>query len=187
MALSKQYFTILQLLRTARQQVDVNFAEWKVFCEDAAESEDHVEMSVFLHDLVPSGVAPKEWFKCWQSQIDKVTELLKAHSEHLKGRIDRKTEEVESLRDGVRLTTLSFCIRFLNSQVYNDTDEGCLVIQCNFTPRSDERHSSKPCNLCIHGCHSYIHAAWVYGCKYVHLIDRAITKEPCRHYGHCPS
>lgn len=110
MALSKQYFTVLQLLRTARQQIDVNFAEWQVFCEKAAGNEDHYEIFIFLRNLECSGGARKELVECWQAQLDTVTELLKAQTEHLKGRIDRKTEEVESLRDGVRLMTFSFCI-----------------------------------------------------------------------------
>lgn len=125
MALSKQYFTVLQLLRTARQQVDINFAEWKLFCEDTAE--DHFQI-LPLYGLARSRSAHREWSKCWQAQVDEVTELLKAQTEHLKGRIDRKTEEVQSLRDGVRLTTASFYIRFLNPQIYNDTNKGRLVI-----------------------------------------------------------
>lgn len=142
MALSKQYFTVLQLLRTARQQIDVNFAEWKVFCDNAAGKEYHLEIFLFLGNLAPHGVAREKWFECWQAQIDKVTELLKAQIEQLEGRIDRKTEEVESLRDGVRLTTVSFCICFFNPQIYNDTDKDCLVIECNITPRGDERNGS---------------------------------------------
>lgn len=45
--------------------------------------------------------ANEETFKAWEMQLDKVTQLLKTQTEHLKGRVDRKMEEVESLRDGV--------------------------------------------------------------------------------------
>lgn len=101
MALSKQYFTVLQLLRTARQQIDMNLAEWQAFC---GKDRDYDNVELFMEATYGHKDIMKETFKSWEMQRDKVTQLLKVQTEHLKGRIDRKMEEVESLREGVRPT-----------------------------------------------------------------------------------
>lgn len=117
MSLSKQYFTVLQLLRTAGQQIDVNFSEWQAVCGAAIGVQEQDNVSRFLQALTPSELTSNEQLKCWETQRDKVTQLLEAQTKHLKGRIDRKTEEVKSLRDGVRRSIFASCFRFPGSQL----------------------------------------------------------------------
>lgn len=92
MHLSKQYFSILQVLRIADQWIDETVAEW--------ENTKHI--------LVQEVKRTKQIFQGhhnplqpFDDQVDKVTQLLRFEAKLLKERISRKTEDVKSLRDGV--------------------------------------------------------------------------------------
>lgn len=114
MTLSKQYFTVLQLLRTARQQIDLNLAAWEEFCGTSQEGQAVFIRKYFI--LTEKGVN-EETLKSWETQQNKVTQHLRIQTESLRGRIDRKTEEVKSLRDGVRLAEYQFLFSLLCFQV----------------------------------------------------------------------
>lgn len=164
MTLSKQYFTVLQLLRTARQQIDLNLAAWDEFCGTSQEGQLLFEKEWFVLNKTGGN---EESLKSWETQQNKVTQHLRIQTESLRGRIDRKTEEVKSLRDGVRLAEYQIFSRFCVFKLlgFQCTNRMFSVIQCNIASRSNERHGSEPCNIRVYGCYYCIHTAWVHGCK----------------------
>lgn len=110
MDLSKQYFTTLQLLRIARQQIENNLVGWEELRELPANerAQDRLHRPSSIHDRVLSTLdkfvlseGGVQVFKVWEEQRDRVTQLFKTRAKHLTERIDQKTKEVESLRDGV--------------------------------------------------------------------------------------
>lgn len=110
MHLSKQYFTVLQLLRISRQRIDDDFAGWEDLCRSG-----HTEK--FMRIIVDDDLLDETW-KTWETQRDQITDSLRTQTAGLKERIDRRTEEVESLRDGVRTHMyLLLCCRSRGFQV----------------------------------------------------------------------
>lgn len=85
-----QYFTVLQTLRIARQWIDENNAEWEKSKED-----------LLLCTKYYPNLASVADGQSLDEQVDKVTQLLNSQTAQLRNRIDRKTAEVQSLRDGV--------------------------------------------------------------------------------------
>lgn len=100
MSLSRQYFTVLQVLRIARQWIDDNLAEWKRTTTGILHSNNQGQIAW--------EVKPVAAGQSLENQLDKVTALLTSQTEQLRQRIDGKAREVESLRDGVRI-----CLCFL--------------------------------------------------------------------------
>lgn len=98
MNLSKVYFTVLQLLRIARQWIDENSAEWEKFCNAGS-----VSLSNDLRLFLRRTGCNDEVLESWIDRRDELTHLLESYTQQLRDRIDRKSEEVKSLRDGVRI------------------------------------------------------------------------------------
>lgn len=98
MNLSKVYFTVLQLLRIARQWIDENSAEWEKFCNAGLRPYPQ-NLRLSLREIgCNDGV-----LNSWDDRRDELTDLVKSYTKQLRDRIDRKSEEVKSLRDGVRI------------------------------------------------------------------------------------
>lgn len=101
MRLSRQYFTVLQILRIARQWIDANASEWKQF-------EQGILQYISILGVLP-GVTPGSWDHDLPLHLEKVTQLLSSQTRQLQERIDQKTEDVKSLRDGVYTKPLPSC------------------------------------------------------------------------------
>lgn len=110
MDLSKQYFTTLQLLRIARQRIENTISAWKELRElpDTNPQWDQLHKSTSAEHRVLSTLdkfvlseGDKQTFKEWEEQRERVTQLFETRAKQLTERIDQKTKEVESLRDGV--------------------------------------------------------------------------------------
>lgn len=110
MDLSKQYFTTLQLLRIARQRIDNHRNAWEELRDipnndwewdrrHKSTSSHHRPLSTLDKFVLSEGGEPI--FKIWEEQRDRVTKLFGTKAQNLTERIDQKTKEVESLRDGV--------------------------------------------------------------------------------------
>lgn len=149
MELSRQYFTVLQLLRISEKWIDDNLAEWKNFCEGSLGDKDidhflRVGFSMYRRiELIsnPAAFADEltELLKRWALQRDKVTQMMTAQSQQLRDRIDKKTEEVISLRDGVspsRFIPTSHT-RFLDLPTSGKTDQG--ISSCSTQPHSEKQ------------------------------------------------
>lgn len=96
MNLSKVYFTVLQLLRIARQWIDENSAEWEKFCNAGLRPYPQ-NLRLSLREIgCNDGV-----LNSWDDRRDELTDLVKSYTKQLRDRIDRKSEEVKSLRDGL--------------------------------------------------------------------------------------
>jgi hypothetical protein len=107
MDLSKQYFTVLQLLRDARRRIEDNHADWKRLCGiiDFSDTESTRDL---LEDIFDNN---EDTLSNWKSQLDTMSIFFDEQTKLLQERIDRKTEEVKSLRDGVcpdQLPTIQF-------------------------------------------------------------------------------
>lgn len=98
MALSTQYFTALQLLRVARQQIEESQADWTEFCENVEGKSGQIPVI----DLLTRDDYNHEAIDCWNGYRNALTRLYQKLTQELHDRIDRKTKEVESLRDGVQ-------------------------------------------------------------------------------------
>lgn len=141
MDLSKQYFTVLELLRIARQRIEDDFAEWERLCspEDRGYSLAGSEpINTFIFSIVDEDLRD-ETMKSWETQRDRLTESFRAIMDRLKGRIDRQTEDVKSLRDGVRLhhSVSSSLLRFQVAGLHGN------VLTIGFTSCSTQHHSEK--------------------------------------------
>lgn len=124
MDLSKQYFTTLQLLRIARQRIETHRIAWEELRDlpDNNDSERDRFRDLLANDAIWDRLhnSPSTYHRVlstldtfvlseggepilniWEEQRDKVTQLFKTRARHLTERIDQKTKEVESLRDGV--------------------------------------------------------------------------------------
>lgn len=86
MNLSKQYFTVLQILRTASKEIDETMAEWEVLQKYSISS--------------PLCLEGRDAEKA-QKHVDIVTRLLAKQVKQLQERIGRKIEDIKGLRDGV--------------------------------------------------------------------------------------
>lgn len=111
MDLSKQYFTTLQILRIARQRIDNNRLAWEELRDlpDKGWKLDRLHESPSTHHRVLSTLdkfvlseGGEPILEMWEEQRDRVTQLVRTKAKYLTERIDQKTKEVESLRDGVR-------------------------------------------------------------------------------------
>lgn len=101
MDLFKRYFTTLQLLRIARQRINDNIAEWESLCSSMdgdGGAERSLSKNSFLRDDL-GDEAPR--LETWRIKREKMDDVMKELTAKLLGRIERKTEEVESLQDGV--------------------------------------------------------------------------------------
>lgn len=92
MTLSKQYFTVLQILRIATQWIDDNLKDWDKL--------RNTNLNVPIGSSA-SWIRRKENDEQCAGHWDMVTESLHLRTAQLKQRIDRKAEEVRALRDGV--------------------------------------------------------------------------------------
>lgn len=110
MDLSKQYFATLQLLRIARHQIENQLAEWEGLHQrpDDESAQDGLHKSSSTHDKVLSTLdkfvqseGEERIIESWNEQRESVTQLFRKRAQNLVERIDQKTKEVESLRDGV--------------------------------------------------------------------------------------
>lgn len=110
MDLSKQYFTTLQLLRIARQRIENHLIAWEDLRDlpdntwkwdrlDKPSSSHHRPLSTLDKFVLSEGGEPK--LKIWEEQREQVTQLFRTKAKQLTERVDQKTKEVESLRDGV--------------------------------------------------------------------------------------
>lgn len=112
MNLSRQYFTVLQILRIASQWIETTVAEWdKVkisITRDARESRELCAMRAW--DQEDNIYINHEGEQSLEDQLGIVTDLLTSQTKQLRERIDRKTEDVKSLRDGV---SLYVCLPFI--------------------------------------------------------------------------
>lgn len=91
MDLSRQYFTVLQLLRTAMQWVEKDVADW----ESALPSYNDD-----VRSLLERAREANDWY-IWDMACREVCDVMKRQTEELKARMQKKSEEVASLRDGV--------------------------------------------------------------------------------------
>lgn len=92
MSLSKQYFIVLRLLQVFTEWIDDETATW------------HRTRSSIIHErhsFFWSGYESKARKQSLEDQLDIITQLLTSQTNQLKERVERKTEEVKSLRDGV--------------------------------------------------------------------------------------
>lgn len=96
MDLSKQYFTVLQLLRTAMQWVEKDLADW----ESALPSYND-DVRSLLKQFMGSDYGQPWQLDVWDRDREEVCSLMKSQTEELKARMQKKSEEVASLRDGV--------------------------------------------------------------------------------------
>lgn len=110
MDLSKQYFTTLQLLRIARQSIENHRVAWEDLRDlpdntwgwnrlDKSTSSHHRPLSTLDKFVLLEG--GKDLLEIWEEQRERVTQLFRTKAKSLTERIDQKTKEVESLRDGV--------------------------------------------------------------------------------------
>lgn len=92
MSLSKQYFTVLRLLQVFTEWIDDEVALW-----------DRTRTLIISarHSFFWSSYESKARKQSLEDQLNIITQLLTAQAKQLKDRVDRKTEEVKSLRDGV--------------------------------------------------------------------------------------
>lgn len=98
MDLSRQYFTVLQMLRVAREWIDVSVGDWN-------KMRNNIVMA--CGRLEDEDVSRNDRGEPLQEKLDKITQLLTGQVKQLQDRIHTKTEEVKSLRDGVWIV-LSF-------------------------------------------------------------------------------
>lgn len=179
MGLSKQYFTTLQLLRIARQRIENHRVAWEQLREvpdtklelypvreyASAHRRGLSKLDNFV--LLEGG---DEIFKAWEEQRGRVTQLFKTRAKSLVERIDQKTKEVESLRDGVcapkvlLLQSGPLCPRSTTLFVF-DTD--WIALQRDLAPGSDERNGPEPRDLLVHRCHNYICPSKLPYCKQI--------------------
>lgn len=106
MDLSRQYFTVLQMLRIASEWVNVSLADWYKMREDIVK---------FFKFLRACGETTYDQGEPLEEQLDKVTQLLTGQVKQLQNRINTKTEEVKSLRDGVWVICPCCPLMFLKS------------------------------------------------------------------------
>ncbi|PSR84123.1 hypothetical protein BD289DRAFT_369053 [Coniella lustricola] len=92
MRLSRQYFSVLQLLRIADLWIDENVAEWERFKRTMIDRIKETKRE-YQDNYKP--------LQSFDEQVDKVNQLLHMQAKQLKERIARKTEDVKSLRDGL--------------------------------------------------------------------------------------
>jgi len=90
--LSKYYFTLLQLLRISSEWIDEAVGSFKALKTALIDRRSKSPM------MVPN---ESEWHKVLKN-CDIVSLVLEESAGEIKSRVNRKTEEVKSLRDGVR-------------------------------------------------------------------------------------
>lgn len=151
MDLSKQYFTTLQLLRIARQRIETHRIAWEEL-RDLPDNDsewdrphnppwtDHRVLSTLDKFVLLEG--GELTLKIWEEQRDRVTQLFKRRAKHLVERIDQKSKEVESLRDGVCAIRILFKLPPSCCTCINSTTFGFLTLQY-LDSYSTQRRSGK--------------------------------------------
>lgn len=92
MSLSRQYFIVLRMLQVFTEWIDDNMNLWE---------ETRSLLIDDRHSFFWSGYESKARKQSLEDQLNIITQLLTSQTKQLKERVDRKTEEVKSLRDGV--------------------------------------------------------------------------------------
>lgn len=92
MDLSSQYFTVLQLLRTAVQWVEKDLNDWETAWPSYEEG---------VRSLLERFQFGWEEMGVWDNVRVNLSRLIQTQTEELKTRMERNSEEVASLRNGV--------------------------------------------------------------------------------------
>lgn len=91
---SRLYFTVLETLRVSRGWIEDTVDDWASLRDQWA------------REVRPSEIFDEADWRAVEAGWDSVTVALQAKAKLLEDRIDRKSEEVKSLRDGVRTTDI---------------------------------------------------------------------------------
>lgn len=97
--LSKLYFTVLQLLRIMAEWIEGSLDDQKRLREQWWNGWNRQPLALTVDE---KAIIDKNW--------DTIISSMEPRTQYFLDRINRKTEEVKSLRDGVRITILLRCL-----------------------------------------------------------------------------
>jgi len=112
---SRLYFLVLEMLRVSRGWVDKTIQDWDVLYQQ------------WIREVRPSEVFDEADLQATEHAWGIVTAMVQAEGKLLKDLMDRKSEEVKSLRDGVRSSSVLFLLArstytlVVTSQLFNAT------------------------------------------------------------------
>jgi hypothetical protein len=159
--LSEQYFTVLQLLRIFQswiQEAEEGMADLRGNLIGQYESWIALRRLNAPEDEI-------EWpldMPAMEANWDKVEAFFHGQVNSLKLRIERKKEEVESLRSGVCRTVLRYVVH--DSMPSCQSLTGLVVVQCLVVARSFEGENFEPPDWSLHCCYSFLYSAGFHGC-----------------------